>query len=236
MKHITDDFERSELKSELFNLALVESGSEIALIIHAQLQSSINGGQIIAVQMEHTRALFEPRASSVDSFKNITTKYVSKKVDPEHKNSFDYFVNIEYHVPWNSDQVISMRIYHCDIVDPELLRKIIWKKYPIMSCILLKVFGIIDLNTLVKWLRLFECLTHAQFVIMHHVVCSPRHSLANTAKRLKLSPRSVQNHVYNIMNAVEIHLPCSESDDGHRSQMVDLFNAFYFLKFVELPD
>lgn len=95
----------------------------------------------------------------------------------------------------------------------------------------LATFNIIDTRTLEEWFGMLGCLKPAQLMVMREIVCSSRHELSLSADRLGLSKRTVEKHIYDIMKAVETRLPKGEDGKGYRSQMVDLFNAFYFLKF-----
>lgn len=143
----------------------------------------------------------------------------------------DYLIYREYNLPWRERHRIVITIRHINGVNSignGYILDQIFRQFYFMS---LRKIEVIDSPTLSSWLRLMNQLTPSQLHVLQDIVSSSRHDLSTTARRIGISKRSVQNHIYNAMRSIEPHMPESFETKGYRALTLDMFNTFYFMKF-----
>lgn len=93
-------------------------------------------------------------------------------------------------------------------------------------------WGIIDLATLQNWLQLLSGLNPTQLFLLRDLISRPRYSLPVTAEKFGINSRMV-NHYYNqIYNALLPQLNTTYKIEGNASKMVDLAQAYSFLRLI----
>lgn len=93
-------------------------------------------------------------------------------------------------------------------------------------------WGLIDDVTLKRWCGLLTSRTGIQLFLLRDLVARERYALSLTAQKFEIPTRIANHHFVQIYEGVVDRLRCPNRLEGNASKMVDLAQAFHFLRFI----
>lgn len=93
-------------------------------------------------------------------------------------------------------------------------------------------WGIIDEVTCIKWLHLLVGLNPTQLFLLRDLIARPRYSLPVVAEKFDINPRMINHYYAQIYSGILDQLQTGYKIEGNASKMVDLAQAFSFLRYI----
>ena len=94
----------------------------------------------------------------------------------------------------------------------------------------------LDADRAVSWLTLLSKVTPRMVLLLRELTCAPRYSLKNFSNRFEVSPKTVTKQFELAYGLIEPLLHDEyDAGQGNSARLVDLANAFHFLRSVGRP-